>query len=165
LCDTVRPDLRRTVIQTLTWQTLLLQVLLSTIPALGVLAATFITLRHQRKSKSDELSAAATLKARELMFALYEKRLDDLVAMAEALSVALGEMQAAASIDPGKEKVHAATSRFFSVLYAQTLKLPEFIAETEAELAGLGLSAKFEDKLNYVSSSRRLRTRRTRQNS
>lgn len=138
--------------QTLTWQSLLLQITLSSIPALFALAATYVTLRHQRKSKSDELASTASLKGRELMFGVYEKRLDELVKSADALSEALGGMQAALSLDPGVEKAHAFASRFFSVLYAQRLRLPQFVAESEAELAELGLSAEFEEIMNYIKT-------------
>jgi hypothetical protein len=63
-------------LQPLTWKALILQFVLSLGPAAITLAATYFTLRHQRRLQSVEHKSATVLRARELMFGMYQKRLD-----------------------------------------------------------------------------------------
>ena len=65
--------------QPLTWPTFFLQLLQYLGPAVIALAATYITLRRQRKQKQDELAMSSSLRARELIFNYIKRNSIDLL--------------------------------------------------------------------------------------
>ena len=139
--------------QPLTWQAFLLQLLLSLGPAAVALAATYITLRHQRKLKRDELSISSTLRARELMFGLYEKRLSILLERSALLGETVAKVQVALRTTEDTDKQTEAISAFFSVIYAQAVQMPEFIEEVENELPALGLADKYAGNVSFIKTN------------
>lgn len=140
-------------IQSLTWQTLLLQLLLSLGPAAIAVAATYLTMRYQRKLKADELSSASSLRARELIFGIYEKRLASLLEQSDALADAVARVQVALESKQDKEKVVDALSKFFASVYRAALLIPNQVEELEGELSAAGLTERFAEGINFIKGN------------
>lgn len=145
--------------QTPTWQSAMIQISAPVVTALGVLGATYLTQRHQRKLKAVEVDATARLRARELMFGVYEKRLAELLAAAAALGAALGDLRVAVIVNLGDDKKAEAGARFFSLAYSQYMLVPEFVEEIEADLTALGMAERFAGKLREVKNRGAVRPR------
>lgn len=136
--------------QPLTWQAAILQLLQILGPAILILIGTAITLRHQRKLKRDELISSSTLRARELVFNHYQKKLDRLTAASDDLGNSLGGMQALLqSHEPG-DPVAVAT-KFIGSLTSILLMAKHESEGVEDELKGFGLWQQYEKELGVLN--------------
>lgn len=134
----------------LTWQAFFLQLLLSLGPAVIALAATYITLRHQRKLKQDELSISSSLRARELIFNHYQKKLDRISAASDDLNKALAEMHALLqSPEPGDPV--AISAKFMGSLVSIALMVKHEAEGIEDELNAFGLRQQYENELGVLN--------------
>jgi hypothetical protein len=66
----------QTNLQSTTWVTFFTESVKILGPALLALAGSYIALRHQRRLRETEIAAQSTFKARELLFAAYERELE-----------------------------------------------------------------------------------------
>lgn len=135
--------------QPLTWQAVVLQLLLSLGPAVIALTATYITLRHQRKTKRDELSLSSSLRARELVFNHYQKKLDRISALSENLSKAYGELDAIQR-SLGKADLSLAFTNYVQTVTEIVLMAKHEAEGIEDELRAYGLENKYEHELGVV---------------
>lgn len=138
--------------QAITWAIVALEILKYLGPAAIALAATYITLRHQRRTKRDELSLSSSLRARELVFNHYQKKLDRITAEVENIAKSFSELQVFLD-SPGTVDKGPAVSSFLKALTSIVLMAKHDAEEAADELRAYGLEKKYEYELKLVKQA------------
>lgn len=134
--------------QTVSWAEVALEALKILGPAVLTLLGSLAALRHQRLSKRHELDVNARMKARELVFNHYQKKLDRVTALSERFSKAVSELQRSqqqGGVDPGP-----AYSAYLETLTLIVLMAKHEVEGVEDELRVYGLEKKYEAELDTI---------------
>jgi hypothetical protein len=132
--------------QEITWPVVALEALKYLGPAVLVLIGSLFTLRHQRLSRQKELDAGARMKARELVFNHYQKKLDKLSAASDDLGRSLGEIQTLMHAPDATDPVPVA-AKFLNSFISISLMAKHEAEGIEAELEAFGLRQNYEQEL------------------
>lgn len=137
--------------QTVTWAVVALEALKYLGPATIVLIGSLVTLWHQRVSRQRELEAGARLKARELVFNHYQKRLDKVSATSENLGDTFAQFQILL-LSPESDARQAVTD-FFKSLISISLSAKHEVGNLEAELEAFGLRKKYQGEIDEINKA------------
>lgn len=118
---------------------LLIPVLTAIIPAIFAIAATFLTLRHQRKIEEAKIDGQAKLRARELMFNSYQQQMEKNVEDVKLLGNKVGELSMAARLSDDEEEVKKAIIAFVSFVVSITNPIRGSLDNIQNELLHFGL--------------------------
>jgi hypothetical protein len=142
-------DMQTSTQQAVTWTVVALEAVKIGGPALLTLAGTLIALRHQRRLRDKELDAGARLKARELVFNHYQKKLEKISAMSDSLGKSFAEIQVhlLAPRAPNREAAFREfTTAFLSVVHMAKHE----VEDAETHLKTFGLEQKYERELAAI---------------
>lgn len=113
------------------------------------------TLAHRRQLEIQVLAfkGQSELKARELMFGLYQRKLEELNSDIKQLGAVMGQLGAVLNLpDVDEDEKTKAVLGFVGSLKGLLDPLSESIDEIEQELTDAGLLAKWKPKLDLVKS-------------
>jgi hypothetical protein len=133
-----------------TWATVVLEALKILGPAALTLLGSLVALRHQRLTRNKELDAGARMKARELVFNHYQKKLDKISAMSDSLGKSFGEIQVEISL-PEASEGNSAIANFVASLISITLVVMHEVEDAEDELKAFGMERKYERELAVLN--------------
>jgi hypothetical protein len=135
--------------QTVTWANVALDALKILGPAAIALLASLLTLRHQRLLKRQELDTGARLRAREMVFDHYQKKLDRLEASAEGFARTLGEIEVLAQ-SPEAKGVETTAANFAGTLISIALTAKHEMEDAEEDLRSFGLLHRYGKELAMI---------------
>jgi hypothetical protein len=121
-----------------TWPDVAIEALKILGPAAIALLATLLTLRHQRLLKRQELDVGARLRARELVFTHYQKKLDRVAAAVEEFGRAIAGIEILLQ-SPETEGVEKTAASFTSTLISIVLTAKHEVQNAEEDLRAFGL--------------------------
>ena len=125
----------------------------SIIGGLFVLRANTRAQRNQRELYQAQLRGQLELKARELMFGVYQRKMEEFTREVQELGAALGKFGAAMHLsDVDNAGRIEAMMAFMGTMRTITDPIVERIEDIEQELAYEGLSREYERQLGFVKS-------------
>jgi hypothetical protein len=132
------------------WPTAIVEIAKYFIPAAITATASIWLSRHQYKSKLAELDTQSKLKAREILFGSYQKRIervnDQVKEMAQAIEKIIPELKRAEETHGTEEALKA-----FVILVSMTFDVwrDDFI-ELETEMARYHIAEKWKNQISYL---------------
>lgn len=136
--------------QAVTWAGVALDALKILGPAVLALLGSMLALRHQRLTRDKELDAGARMRARELVFNHYQKKLDKISVMSDNLGKSLGEIQVHLFAPETPDRENAVRSFIPSILAIVVMAKHE-VEDAEVQLKAFGLQEKYAREWSVVS--------------
>jgi hypothetical protein len=137
--------------QIVTWAEVALDAVKILGPAALALLGSLIALRHQRLLKRQELDAGARLRARELVFTHYQKKLDRVAAAVEEFGRTLGEIEVLLQ-SPETEGIEKTAANFVATLFSIVLTAKHEVQDAEEELETFGLHQDYQKEMAMMKA-------------
>lgn len=119
-------------------------------PAIVALLGTFIALYHQRRLKTVELDALTRLKARELMFGDYQRKMEQNIRDVQALGKTMAELEMALSLSDDELEKKKMLVAFVGSMNQIMSALSTNLDDLEVNLKSVNLHAKHKPKIDFI---------------
>ena len=137
----------------ITWAAVALALGPALLAALSTLAGSWLTNHFQRENKKLELDRQAELRARELLFDAYQKRLEEYGKDAQQMTSALGKLAGNLSAEEDEEERQVVWEALIQIIQFTLDPLMIWARDLEVELQAVGLLGGYEAHVRRIKKA------------